>query len=105
MHQARKTTPPRDRATYGESRAVRHPDGDYAANIDIHVTICAERGTPFADATTAAMVCKNVEHYSNKLRFTLYGYCLMPDHLHVLLSPSQSGTPLSSWLNPACRRL
>ncbi len=44
------------------------------------------------------MVCLNVEHYSNKLRHTLYGYCLMPDHLHVLLSPEESKIPLSDWL-------
>ena len=98
MHRAPKTTRPRDLMTYGTSRAVRHLDGDYTANIDIHVTLCAERGAPFSESAVAAMVCKNVEHYSHKLCYVLHGYCLMPDHLHVLLSPSESNIPLSDWL-------
>lgn len=29
----------------------------------------------------------------------LFSYCLMPDHLHVLLSPADSGTPIERWLD------
>ena len=72
-------------------------DCDYAGNIDIHVTICADRDEPFTDRTLAAMVCENVEFYCRKLDYRLYGYTLMPDHLHVLFSPAQSGKPLSTW--------
>ncbi len=84
--------------TYGRSRAVRHPECDYAGEIDVHLTICAVGGSPFANEGTARLVCESVEYYARKLSFRLYGYCLMPDHLHVLLSPSQSCVPISGWL-------
>lgn len=88
-----------DLRTYGESRALRSPCCDYASNVDIHVTLCADRGEPFGDGGVASIVCRNVEFYCRKMEFTLYGYCLMPDHLHVLLSPGESGTALSRWLD------
>jgi REP element-mobilizing transposase RayT len=96
---ARKKTPLRDLRTYASSRAVRHPDCDYAGEIDVHLTLWAGRGEPFRDKQLAAMVCGNVEMYWKRLACRLYGYCLMPDHLHVLLSPADSGTPIAKWLD------
>lgn len=90
--------PLRELRTIGESRAPRLPDCDYAGDADIHLTICAASGTPFTDHVTAKMVGNSVEFCSRKLGYRLYGYCLMPDHLHVLLSPGDSGVPLSNWL-------
>ena len=88
----------RDLRTYGASRAVRHPDCDYRGNIDIHVTIRAAGGDPFREDRVARLVTENVEHYCALLDYRLYGYCLMPDHLHLLLSPSENGPPLGEWL-------
>ena len=99
MARARKTTPLRDLRTYGASRAPRLPECDYADNVDVHLTLCADRGEPFRDEAVARMICENIEFYSRKLGYRLYGYCLMPDHLHVLLSPADSGTVLSQWLD------
>jgi REP element-mobilizing transposase RayT len=84
--------------TYGRTHAVRMPDFDYAADVDVHVTLCAADGAPFENAGVAHMVCDSVEFCSRKLGYRLYGYCLMPDHLHVLLSPGESGRPLKDWL-------
>jgi REP element-mobilizing transposase RayT len=78
---------------------VRLPGCDYTGDIDIHVTICADAGEPFRDAAIAEMICKNVEFYCRKFGYRLYGYCLMPDHLHVLLSPARSDKPLARWLD------
>ena len=99
MRPARDNIPLRDLMTYGSGRAVRHPDCDYAGNIDVHLTICADRGRPFESADMAQMVCDNVEFYCGKLGYQLHGYALMPDHLHVVLSPSESGFPISQWLD------
>jgi REP element-mobilizing transposase RayT len=90
--------PPRDLKTYGRSRAVRLSDYDYAGGEVIHLTICAARGQPFRDASLARCVSESIEFYSRKLRYQLFGYCLMPDHLHVLLSAADSGTPIAKWL-------
>lgn len=98
MRQNRKKTPLRELTTYGNSRAVRYPDCDYSGKIDVHLTICADRGEPFRDEALARVVCENVEFYSTKLGYRLYGYCLMPDHLHVLLSPTTPGKPIRLWL-------
>jgi REP element-mobilizing transposase RayT len=96
---ARSKTPLRDLTTYGRGRAVRLPDCDYIGDIDIHATIRADQDEPFRDDATAAMVCENIEFYCRRLDYRLHGYCLMPDHLHVLLSPAASKRPLSYWLN------
>jgi REP element-mobilizing transposase RayT len=94
----RKKTPLRDLTTYGDSRAVRLDGCDYAANVDVHIALCADTGRPFEHRGTARLVCENIEYYCTKLGYRLYGYCLMPDHLHVLLSPAGSCVPLSRWL-------
>ncbi len=99
MRRARSKTPLRDLKTYGATHAVRHPDCDYSANLDIHVTLCADRDTPFDRRAIAQVVCENVEFYCRRLRYVLYGYCLMPDHLHMLCSSGDSGAPLSRWLD------
>jgi REP element-mobilizing transposase RayT len=95
----RGKTPLRELRTYGRGRAVRHPDSDYTGDVDIHVTICANQRQPFRDDHVAAMVCENVEFYCRKLAYRLYGYTLMPDHLHVLLSPAASERQLAYWLD------
>jgi REP element-mobilizing transposase RayT len=92
-------TPARELTAYGQGRAVRWERCDYVGNIDIHVTICAAKDVLFRDQALARMICENVEFYCRKLGYRLYGYALMPDHLHVLLSPADSGEPLSHWLD------
>lgn len=91
-------TPLRDLKTYGRTHALRLPEYDYAGDADIHVVLCAYAGIPFTDATLAAFVCEDVEFYCRRLAYRLYGYCLMPDHLHTLFSPADSGKPLKDWL-------
>jgi REP element-mobilizing transposase RayT len=90
--------PIRDLRTYGASRAVRHPDCDYAGDVGIHLTICAVAGEPFRTEAVAHLVADSVETCSRLLDYRLYGYCLMPDHLHVLLSPARSGVAMAEWL-------
>src|SRR5262245_13396820 len=84
--------------TFGKSRAVRLPDYDYAQDVPTHLTICAACDV-VTDRSLATLICENVEFYCRKLRFELFGYCLMPDHLHVLLSSGQSGIPIGKWLD------
>ena len=98
MDQHSKITAVRDLTTFGRSRAVRHPDCDYAGEIDVHLTLCAATGKPFTDASLAQFVCNSVETAATLLSFRLHGHCLMPDHLHVLLSPARSGKSVGVWL-------
>ena len=98
MPRPNRKTPLRDLKTYGRSRAVRLSEYDYASDGDIHVVLCTREGTPFHDTSLATLICENVEFYAKRLGYRLYGYCLMPDHLHVLFSPADSGRPLRDWL-------
>jgi REP element-mobilizing transposase RayT len=91
-------TPLRDLTTYGRTHAVRLADFDYTGDADIHLVLCAHSGAPFDNKAQAAFVCENVEFYCRKLAYRLNGYCLMPDHLHALLSPADSGRALRDWL-------
>ena len=84
--------------TYGHSRAIRLPDFDYVGDVNIHLTICAHHGSPFADQAVSRMACRSVEKTCRLRDYDLFGYCLMPNHLHVLLSPSRSTKPSDAWL-------
>jgi len=44
------------------------------------------------------MVCDAVERSAALLEYRLLGYCLMPDHLHIVLSPGDSQVPVSVFL-------
>lgn len=94
----RKNLATRHLTTYGRSRAVRWDRCDYSGDEIIHTTIRANGGTPFLNETLAEVVCSNVSFYSDKMSFRLFGHCLMPDHLHVLLSPNCGGRTLGDWL-------
>jgi REP element-mobilizing transposase RayT len=85
--------------TFGGGRAVRWDRCDYCGDEVIHLTLCAERGTPFTDERLARLVCDNVARACELRGYRLFGFCLMPDHLHVLLSPAKSGCPVGRWLN------
>ena len=83
--------------TYARSHAVRLPDHNYAEDVPTHLTMCACCHVT-DDPKFSHLICDNVEFYCRKMRYELFCYCLMPDHLHVFLSPADSGTPIGKWL-------
>ncbi len=83
--------------TWGKGRAVRLEGFNYAEDVPIHLTICAEVQVLSFDELPQT-ICDSVEFCSQKLRYELFCYCLMPDHLHVLLSPSESSVNVGDWL-------
>ena len=86
-------------ATYGRGRTVRLAGHDYAADRPIHLTLCARSGRPFDDGQIAAMVCASVQKSAEMSGYLLFAYCLMPDHLHVLVSPGDSRKPVAQFLH------
>lgn len=86
--------------TWGKSRSNRLTDYDYSVDRPIHVTICTENKRNFFDSENRAK--KTIEELlktSRDLGFRILCYCLMPDHLHIVLSPGYSALPLSKFLN------
>ena len=44
----------------------------------------------FCDDRFARYLSKNIFLFCQEYKFTLYGYCIMPDHLHLLVKPNGS---------------
>ena len=65
----------------------RLPDFEYRdAAPGYFVTICAERPlVPFTDPALAEAVIGSLHWLRREREVELYAYCLMPDHLHLLL--------------------
>ena len=78
------TLPPR-------RRPLRVPGFDYSDPGHIYlVTIRAKRGaSPFLNPGLSAAVVRSLNHLRDARDVRLYCYCLMPDHLHALLSVSE----------------
>jgi REP element-mobilizing transposase RayT len=98
MKPEQPSIPIHERATYRHGRAIRLSHDLYAADIPLHLTICAESDHPFADQRVAEMVCTALERTTAALGYRLYAYCLMPNHLHVLVSPHDSETQVADFL-------
>jgi len=86
--------------TWGKSRSNRLADYDYSFDRPIHVTICTEnKQNIFNSKDNAEIVIDELFQSSKDFGFIILCYCLMPDHLHVVLSPGNSAYPLSKFLN------
>jgi REP element-mobilizing transposase RayT len=78
---------------------LRLPNVDYAeASLVFFVTIRAHpRTAPFTDPTLAQEVIQSLAWLREKRRMRLHAYCLMPDHLHLLLQLGES-SPSLGWI-------
>jgi len=79
----------------------RLPDFDYADSDAIFfLTIRAARGTaPFSDSKLAKAVVSSLQWLREHRGIKLYAFCLMPDHLHLLLRLGDSGVSLGSLMS------
>ncbi len=78
--------------TWARSRSVRLADFDYTEHAPYHVTVRARpEAAPFLRAPIAEMVCTALTDHIEQTGAYLGAFCLMPDHLHVLMSPDRSG--------------
>jgi putative transposase len=75
-------------------------DFDYSDPTQVYfVTTCARKNTaPFVDERLARVVIDALLWLRSERGVRLYAYCLMPDHLHVLLQLGSSNRPLGSAL-------
>jgi REP element-mobilizing transposase RayT len=86
--------------TWGKSRSSRLAHYDYSTDHPIHVTICTENKQEiFSSKVYAEIVIRELLKSAKDLRFNIICYCLMPDHLHIVLSPGNSAHSLSKFLN------
>jgi len=78
-------------ATFRKRRSLRLPTHDYAESRPYHVTWGTHHGRPILLADTAGAVAACIEAEARRTPADLYAYCVMPDHVHVLLVPRDGG--------------
>jgi REP element-mobilizing transposase RayT len=72
------------RASY--RRTNRLPDFDYIGPLAAHLIFVTRRREPlFTDPDLAALVLDAIRTISERFKTTLHAYCLMPDHVHLLI--------------------
>ncbi len=89
--------PPSAHRSFRRSHALRLPGHDYTEDVPVHLVLCS-REPDLTGPTVGEMLCASLEFYCRKFSFRLFGYCLMPDHLHVMLTPEHSGRAVDQWL-------
>ena len=79
--------------TVKRRKGIRLPRAEYADPSRVYfVTVCAVHGTrPFEREDLARETVNCLLQAKSKKGFSLYCYCLMPDHLHLALSPPAHG--------------
>jgi REP element-mobilizing transposase RayT len=86
--------------TWGRGRSNRLVNYDYSKDRPIHVTICTDnKENIFGSEGNAKIVVNELLRAAKDLRFRILCYCLMPDHLHLIISPDESTFSLSKFLN------
>lgn len=85
------------RPSFPQRKPTRLQAFDYATpNIVIFVTACTQGGRKLfnkPDLNQAIIRCFLEERA--RLHHSIFAYCLMPDHYHLLCSPNQSGVPIT----------
>ena len=85
--------------TYGKSRSLRLQGFDYSSPRLYFLTICAREGeSPFANSDLCEGVERFIRECKERYNFRVYAWCLMPDHLHLLVQPPGDGTTISRFV-------
>ncbi|MFQ6002996.1 MAG: transposase [Candidatus Zixiibacteriota bacterium] len=72
---------------------------DYSTPRAYFVTICSHEGKKvFSNKELAKTIIECLKENKAKTNFKIYIYCLMPDHLHILLNPADSNMTVSRFI-------
>ena len=84
---------PRPEFPHHRLQGFNYADSDHA----YFVTICAaDRATPFKRTDMAQTVVDSLMWLRQHRGVSIYAYCLMPDHLHLLLQLPARSAPLGT---------
>ena len=79
-----------------ERKSTRVKDFDYSSERAYFITICTyNKNKVFQDDSLTGQLIELLKSYKDKLNFKAYVYCFMPDHLHLLINPAESGKTVS----------
>ena len=72
---------------------------DYSSEHAYFITICADKKkNTFKVNEFNEQIIQLIKAYKDKIGFKVYVYCLMPDHLHLLINPANCGKSISSFI-------
>jgi len=105
-------------ATYGKRRSLRLEGLDYSESHVYHITWRAyvKARNPLSEHLRTEIV-RTLNDRASTLEIRVLAYCVMPDHVHVLLIPNGSAsvtkfvqqvkslTTRTYWLNGGCGKL
>ncbi len=79
---------------------IRLPNFEYKGSYVYYITICTYNKTPFFANYQKADIIQDVIQYKiENHEIIVYCYCLMPDHLHLLMLLSENyKKDLSTWI-------
>jgi len=77
----------------------RLPDFDYRGCYRYFITICTNgKQKLFSDGTRVKSVLEILAAESRKHGFTVWGYCFMPDHLHLLTEGERADSDMKTFV-------
>jgi putative transposase len=80
-------------------RKLRLPDFDYRGCHRYFITVCTDAKRPFFENETLVKVVLDVlAEESGKFDFTVWGYCFMPDHLHLVLEGKTTNADMPAFI-------
>jgi REP element-mobilizing transposase RayT len=82
-------------------KSTRLKEFDYASpNAVFFLTACAlSNREVFKDPNFVFQSIDYIKSESIRLGHAIYVFCLMPDHIHILLSPLESGIPVTQYMS------
>ena len=81
------------------SRPPRLRGFEYAGRHSYFVTFCTDnRAETLADREVATMVLDCIRRSSNRYEFAVLAYCLMPDHVHLLVYGTSAAADLRRFI-------
>lgn len=80
-------------------KTIRLKDFDYATPRPYFITICSRDKKPFfVNEEFNRQIIERLMEEKNKTGFKIFVYCLMPNHLHLLLAPAEKEISVSSFI-------
>jgi len=86
--------------TWGKSRSLRLKDFNYASpGVAYHIAIGAnEKQNIFTKPSINQMVTNTLKNSAKLYGYELIAYCLMPDHLHILVQAGEDAKDLREFV-------
>lgn len=80
-------------------RKPRLLDFDYRGCYRYFITVCTDARRPlFADDRRVKVILDVIADESRRQGFSVWGYCFMPDHLHLLLEGERKDADLKMFV-------